>query len=259
MRDDDFRQLVDREFAPLEWTDEQRMNTLRLMHQPERTIMRKKLTIGIAIALALVLTSVTSFAVGMNIVTISDILSRLNNLDSWDARILVPVDESKVADAYHTRHTSDLVNVEVTQLYLSDEKLYLAAHITPKAKNTLVYHEMSLPLTMDGKEMRYFDLYRQDDLTLLSISQFDIDWEDMAFSDTRPGEIELLYTTAVHDEATMGMTLMCVYSWPEQLHALEAGFRLQASFVIDNARTHTWEWNVFFADVPRMERVRNAE
>lgn len=259
MKDRDFRQLVDREFAPLEWTDEQRMNTLRLMRQPERKIMRKKLIAGVAIALAILLTSVTSFAAGMNLVSIRDILSGLNNLDSWDKRIIVPVDENKVASAIRTRHTSELVDVEVTQLYLSDEKLYVTAQITPKARDTLIYHEQSLPLTMNGQEMRYFDLYKQKDLALLSIAYIDIDWEDMAFSDTRPGEIELLYTTAVHDEETLGMTLMCVYSWPEHLHALEAGYHLQASFVVDNARTNELEWNVLFADVPRMERVQNAE
>ncbi len=259
MKDNEFRQLVDREFASLEWTDEQRMNTLRLMRQPERNIMKKKLITGIAIAMTILLTSLTAFAAGMNIITIHDMLAGLSDQDLRESEIIVPVDENKVASAYHTRHTSDLVDVEITQLYLSGERLYLTASITPTGKDTLVYHEPSLPLTLDGQEMRYFDLYRQKDLTLLNIFCLDIDWEDMAFSDTRPGDVELLYSTAIHDEATLGMTLLCVYEWPDTLHALEAGFRLQASFVVKNARTNNLEWNVLFADVPRMERVPVAE
>ena len=259
MKDKDFRQLVDREFAPLEWTDEQRMNTLRLMRQPERNIMRKKLIAAVAIAMALLLTSVTAFAAGLNIVTIRDMLSRMNQQGLKEADIIIPVDDNKVATPYHTRHTSDLVDVEITQLYLADNKLYLTAGITPKAKDTLVYHEPSLPLTLDGQEMRYFDLYKQEDLTLLNIFYLDIEWEDMAFTDTRPGEIELLYTSAVHDEASMGMTLLCVYSWPEHLYALEAGYHLQASFMVKNARTNDLEQNVLFADIPRMERIQTTE
>lgn len=259
MKDNDFRQLVDREFAALEWTEEQRMHTLRLMRQPERNIMKKRFIAIVAIALMIVLTAVTAFSAGRNIVTIQDFFSGMGNRDARDARFVVPVEAFKVASAGNTRHTSELVDVEVTQLYLSDEKLYLTAVITPRNSNTLVYHEQSLPLTLDGQEMRYFNLYQQEELALLRIDHIDIDWEDMAFADTRPGEIELLYTTAVHDEETLGMTLMCVYSWPEHLHALEAGYHLQASFVIKNARTNKLEWNVLFTDVPRMERAHTEE
>ena len=259
MKDRDFQQLVDREFAPLEWTEEQRMSTLRLMRQPERKIMKKKLVAFVAIALMIVLTAVTSFSAGRNIVTIRDFLTGMDDQNVRDARIIVPVEEDKVASAGRTRHTSELVDVEVTQLYLSDEKLYLTAVVTPKHKDTLVYHEQSLPLTLGGQEMRYYDLYQQEDLTLLRIDYIDIDWEDVAFADTRPGEVDLIYSKAVHDEETMGLTLMCVYSWPSHLHTLEAGHFLQGSFVLTNARTHDLEWNVLFADVPQMERAHTEE
>ena len=154
MKDHEFRQLVDREFAPLEWTDEQRMSTLRLMHQPERSAMKKRFVTILVCAVVLLTTSVTTFAAGANIATIQDFLARVTHPFDIE-RVGIPVDESGVCVPVNQRHTSQLVDITISQVYVADHKLYFTTHVTPKDKNTIVYTEASLPVTINGQEQRY--------------------------------------------------------------------------------------------------------
>ena len=62
MKDKDFQQMVDHEFAQLEWTDQQRMDTLRKMNKEERPVMKRKFSVALVVTLLLLTLTGTAVA-----------------------------------------------------------------------------------------------------------------------------------------------------------------------------------------------------
>ena len=67
MKANEFRQLIDHEFAQLEWTDAQRLHTLRQMKKEERPIMKRKLHVALIVTFILLTLSGTALAAGLNV------------------------------------------------------------------------------------------------------------------------------------------------------------------------------------------------
>ncbi len=258
MRNHDLQALVDQELADLTWTDTQRIDTLRLMHQPERRPMKK--TFALALTLIVMLAStLTAFAAGANLLTIQDFIARLIPGDPYTDRVIVPVDDAAVITPAKLRHTSQLADVEITQVYLHEGKLYIVSRITPKDDSTVIYTDSALPMTLDGKEMRYFDLYQRDDLTLLEFAGFDLTPNEGGTGSLPRYDMAFLYNEGEIDPETRVLTLLTVYEWQDGLLPLGTDFTMQAGFVVENSRTHVIEWNVLFADMPPLNPVTTVQ
>ncbi len=258
MRDHDFQALVDQELTSLQWTDAQRLNTLRLMHQPERKPMKKTFVLALTVVLLLAST-LTAFAAGANLPTIQDFIARLIPGDPYHDRVNVPVDAQAIVTPANLRHTSQLADVEITQVYLHDGKLYIISRITPKDVNTIIYTESALPVIMGGQEMHYFDLYKQDDLTLLEFVGFDINPHEGSTGYQSHYDMSFLYNEGEIDPESKTLTLLTVYEWQENLLPLGTQFTMQAGFIVENSRTNAWEWNILFADMPELVPVTTEQ
>ena len=138
MKDKDFQQLVDHEFAALEWTDQQRMDTLRQMNKEDRPVMKRKLTFSMALMLILVLmTGTVAVAATYRGVSwfLTEYLYRTKELDS-----------DYLFSEMRQHHNSKYLNAEVIDAYWDGLELSIAYRVTP-ANPTL-----TLQMESDGTD-----------------------------------------------------------------------------------------------------------
>lgn len=255
MKDKDFQQLVDHEFAQLEWSDQQRMDTLRQMKKEERPAMKRKLTITIiAVVLLLSLTG-TAVAAGMHITTIKEFFERYTN--EWNKYGYEPpvLDEAKVVQAKSYRHTSDLVDVTVDQMYLTDEALYFTVQYTPKAPNALLFDGYHKSVILDGEEKDYWELWDRKELSLLSINGVTVD--DLSGGGPL---LNAYYQDSTRDPETGAITQWYMFQDPDQIsyYRTNTGGTMMLRFQVNNLRNYDVEWNVLFVDFPQMEVVQST-
>ena len=252
MKDKDFRQLVDHELSLLTWSDRQRLDTLQKMNKEARPVMTRKLTVVlVAIMLLLTLTG-TAVAAGINHFSLQDFFNywfEKGILDGYSAPV---IDQSAVITPVTQRHTSALVDVQVEQMYLSNNALYFTIRYTPKAANTLLFGPGVTSTIIDGEEKDYWDLWEHKELTLLQPGSVSIDdpWG-------RHEPIPLITGTSVRDPETGAITEMYNFRDVEKLTRLRAytGDTLMLRFTVFNLANHAIEQNVIFVDCPQMEAV----
>lgn len=263
MKDRDFQQLVDREFALLEWTEEQRLAVLKQINKEEAPV-KKKLAFGLIVIIALMIATLTSFAVGGDSHTshtMSDFFSDLNKerehfyFFTDDDRMYVT--EGGIATPEDQRHTSELVDVTVQQAYLTNEALYLTIHVTPKAEGAVLVNRASAPIYYKGEEVRYYDLYQQEALTLLDAGDFAIDYDVYG----EPVTLTEDYGERYQSPDEPGVTHLVVLTHEEDISHL-TGLNappLVLRFCVDDCRTHKTEWNTLILDLPSMESIDSQD
>ena len=249
MKDKDFRELMDREFAQLEWTDRQRMDTLRQMNKEEQPVMKRKLIVTIIAAMLLLTLTGTAVAAGMNIISLKEFFDRYTAEWSTHGYKLLAINESNVVTPEGYRHSSNLVDVTVDQLYLTDEALYLTVHYAPKQPNMLLFSGNLTSIVLEGKEYRYYHLWDTDQ-SLMQISSLSI------CSINGTGDpVYANYTDSIRSPETGTITEMYVFKHPEDISPVEVlgSSTIMLRFQIGNLRNHDVEWDVLFIDLPQME------
>lgn len=242
MKNNEFQQLVDHEFAALTWTDRQRLDTLQKMSRKEHSPMKHKT--ALACILVLVMTAMSAaLAVTLNITSLAEFFSGKEHLSH------LTLNEDAVVAPVGQRHTSRLMDVSVEQMYLTDETLYFTLHLTPKDDRTLLFPLGANSIIVDGQTVRYFDLW-DTDLTLLQLGPMEIDdlntrnpIETMAYPDFRrepDGSYTLLCSTIDEDTVRYFRT--------------RKGGQLMLRFYIDDCRSRDREWNAVFIDMPAIVR-----
>ncbi len=205
--------------------------------------MKRKLTLSMAFVLILVLmTGTVAVAAGLNITTIQDFLSQLSQP--------IPVDEAFIESPLRQRHTSELMDITVEQLYLTDEQLYFTLHFTPRDDQTLLFPCGSNSIMLDGKEVRYWELW-DTDYTLLQLGPMELD--DLY---TR-NPIVPLGMPQYHQEEDGSYTLLCLTADDEIVKQFRTigGGQLMLRFYIDDCRDRDREWNVILLDHPHLDKA----
>ncbi len=255
MKDKDFQQLVDRAFAPLEWTDAQRLHTLKKMHKEERTVMKRKLIVTLVAAMLLLPLTGTAVAAGLNITTLKDFFDLIYaEVDLEGNYQHIGIDESAVVKPVSQRHTSALVDAQVEEMYLTNDRFYFTIRYTPKAANTLLFSSGVTSVMLDGEEKDYWDLWDRKDLLLLEPYTQSID-DPLG----RRDPIQLLTSDRVRDPETGAITEMFIFTEEEELFELRSisGGTLMLNFRVFNLSNHDIEQNVLYVDFPQMEMVEN--
>lgn len=255
MKDKDFQQLVDHEFAQLEWTDQQRMDTLRQMKKEERPVMKRKLSVALVVALLVLSLTGTAVATGVNITSLKEFFERYTHYWSAFGYNTPVLDETKVVHAKGYRHTSELVDVVVDQMYLTDEALYFTIQYIPKDPNTLIFDGYHTGITLDGEEKDYWDLWERKELSLLNLNGVDID--DL-YGKEPP--FDCYYSDSTRDPETGAITQWYMFRSPEHIsyYHTGSGGTMMLRFQVNNLRNHNVEWNVLFVDFPNMEVVQTT-
>ena len=124
MKDKDLQQLIDREFAQLEWTDTQRMHTLQQMHNKEgRPVMKRKLHVALIVTLILLMLSGTAVAATYRGV---QFFLTERTIDP------VTIDPSLMMTAITQTSTSEWLDVAVQDAYWDGSELSIAIRVAPK-------------------------------------------------------------------------------------------------------------------------------
>lgn len=248
MKDKTFQQLVDREFAQLEWTNQQRMDTLRQMNKEDRPVMKRKFFVVLVAAMLLLTLTGTAVAAGITSFSLQDFFDQWRVDEGYKTPI---IDQSAVVTPVSQRHTSALVDVQVEQLYLSNEALYFTIRYTPKDANTLLFGRIT-SVIVDGEEKDYWDLWDRKELTLLDAGSVSIDDPRGRYE-----PIPLIAYDCVRDPETGAITEMYAFRDIEKLTRLRAytGDTLMLRFRVFNLANHDREWNVIYVDCPQMEAV----
>lgn len=254
MKDKDLQQLIDREFAQLEWTDTQRMHTLQQMHnKEERPIMKRKLIVTLVAAMLLLTLTSTAVAAGLNITTLQDFfdLIYVEVALEGDYQPIV-IDKSAVVKPVSQRHTSALVDVQVEEMYLTNDRFYFTIRYTPKDANTLLFAPGVTSIMLDGEEKDYWDLWDHKDLMLLEPITQSIDDPR-----GRRDPFQLLTSDRVRDPETSAITEMFIFPEDEELTELRHrdGGTLMLNFNVFNLSNHDIERNVLYIDFPRIETI----
>ncbi len=247
MKDNDFRHLVDREFAPLKWTDTQRRTALNRMKKEEHPVMKRKAIIAIVLVISIVVMSAAAVAV----TSVTPAMQELINQDEHRAReydyqpFTVPVEA--VVTPLNQRHTSELVNIEATEAFLTTEAFYMVIHITPAQSDAVLWEELAPPME-NGVELRYFDLYRQKGFPLLTTGTFSL------HSPLNAADYTLMpdYSEVRRDEDGKGIVCLFAYALPDDELIPLSSSTVMGKFAVQNCRTTKWEFNAFMFDLPRM-------
>lgn len=213
--------------------------------------MRNKLKLTLVLTAVLVLMTTTALAVTLAIPSIQDFIDRDEIRKREYDYEPFHIDVNAVVKPSNQRHTSQLVNIEIEEAYLTTEAFYVTAHITPRSKNTVLFTHTLTSIIKDGQELRYFDLYKDESLTLLYVSGFKLDspYPDSDYT------LELDYTDVYRAPEEDGITFMMAFKVPEDLVYIFSGSTLMGKFVVDNARTGDWEFNAIYFDIPKLTRV----
>ena len=141
MKDKDFQQLADHEFAQLEWTDQQRLDTLRKMQKEERPVMKHKLTFSMALVLILCLLT-GSVAMAAAYYGVSWFLTERTTET-------VTVDPQLMMTDLPQSSTSKWLNTSVQDAYWDGSELSLTLRVTPS--DSSVPFAMLTSIGLDGE------------------------------------------------------------------------------------------------------------
>lgn len=247
MKDNDFQQLVDREFAPLEWTDTQRRTALSKMKKEEHPVMKRKAIIAIVLVISIMVVSAAALAVTVGMPTMQEMIDQDEHrvLEYDYEPFIVPVEA--VVTPLNQRHTSKLVNIEATEAFLTTEAFYMVIHITPAQPDAVLWEELAPPME-DGVELRYFDLYRQKGFPLLTTGTFSL------HSPLNAADYTLMpdYSEVRRDEDGKGIVCLFAYALSDDNSLPLRNSTVMGKFAVQDCRTTKWEFNAFMFDLPRM-------
>ena len=253
MKDKDFRQLVDHELAQLTWSDQQRLDTLQKMQKEARPVMKRKLSVAIiAVALLLTLTG-TAVAAGLNITTLQEFFDMFHASNVDGVGIPAQVKDAAVVTPRSYRHTSQLLDITVDQVYLTEESLFLTVHYSPKNPNARLFDWYHKTIIHNGEEKKYWQLW-DEELTLLLVNGLRrVDLNGIEDADG----FDLIHAT--RDPETGAVTFMYAFKHPELLSEIRScgAHTLMFRFEVNDLATHDLEWNALFIDLPRMEVVHS--
>ena len=253
MKDNDFRQLVDREFASLIWTDEKRLSALDKMNREEQPIMKRKAITALVLIISIVVMSAAAVAVTLGIPGIQDLLDQRH--DNWPSYPeTFAVDSAFVVTPDNQRHTSNLVDIEIREAYMTNEALYLTVHIAPQNENTILWNQ-GVPPIEDGKELRYFDLYRQEDLPMVEFVSMSL--HSPYSVDSYALHVDYIEFHRLPDDT--GITCLMVYQLPRDDVLPLSDCTVMGKFAVKDCRTRELELNVLLFDLPRMTIVESTD
>lgn len=250
MKDNDFRQLVDREFAALAWTDEKRRAALKRLNKEEQPVMKRKAITALVLILSIVVMSAAAVAVTVGVPGIQELIDQ----DEHRAREYdyepFTVSTEAVVIPLNQRHTSVLVDIEIHEAYLTTEALYLTLHVTPTSEGAVLWDDAAPPTT-DGQPLRYFDLYREEGLVLIDFMGFSLHSPLNAHDYTIMAD----YTEARRDPDGVGVTYLMVYPLPEDGLVSLSGNTVLGKFTVMDCHSRKHEYNAFLFDLPRMSII----
>ncbi len=253
MKDNDFQQLVDREFAPLEWTDTQRLTALSKMKKEEHPVMKRKAITALVLILSIVVMSAAAVAVTVGIPGIQNLIDQRH--DNWPSYPdSFAVDSAFVITPSNQRHTSNLVDIEIREAYMTNEALYLAVHIAPQNENTVLWNQ-GVPPIEDGQELHYFDLYRQEDLPMVEFVSMSL--HSPYSVDSYALHVEYIELHRLPDDA--GFTCLMAYQLPKDDVLPLSSCTVMGKFAVQDCRTRELELNVILFDLPRMTVVESTD
>lgn len=247
MKDNDFRQLVDREFSALAWTDAHRLYTLDKMNKEEHPVMKKKVIIALALTLSILLMSAAAVAVTVGIPGIQNLIDLSDRrAREYDYQPFT-VDPDAIVTPGNQRHTSRLVDIELHEAFLTGEALYLTIHITPAAADIVLWDDAAPP-TQEGTALSYFDLYRQDGVRLIDFTGFSLHSPLNGYDYTLFAD----YTEVCRNPDGVGITCLMAYPLPEDGSIPLSGATVLGKFTVKDCRSRKDEYNVLLFDLPRM-------
>ena len=253
MKDNDFRQLVDHEFASLAWTDGQHLAVLNRMNKEEQPIMKRKAITALVLIISIVVMSAAAVAVTVGIPGIQQLIDqRHSNWPSYPDSFAI--DSAFVVTPSNQRHTSDLVDVSISEAYMTNEALYLTVHIAPRNEHTILWNQ-GVPPVKDGQELRYFDLYQQEDLPLVEFVSMSL--HSPYSVDSYSLHVDYIELHRLPDDA--GFTCLMVYQLPEDDVLPLSNCTVLGKFAVQDCRTRELEFNVLMFDLPRMTIIESTD
>ena len=257
MKDNDFRQLVDREFASLIWTDEKRLAALKRMNKEEHPIMKRKAITALVLIISIVVMSAAAVAVTVGIPGIQDLIDQHREGIPEHARQWYnpfSIDSAAVVVPENQRHTSRLVDIELHEAYITNEALYLTIHVAPVGDNVVLWDDDALPI-VDGQPRTYFDMYREEELTLIDFMGFSLhsplNGEDYT--------IMADYAEVRRDPDGVGVTYLMVYPRPGDVLIPLCNSTIMGKFVVRDCHSRKDEFNALMFDLPRMTVVESTD
>ena len=260
MKANEFRQLIDHEFAQLEWTDAQRLHTLRQMKKEERPIMKRKLHVALIVTLILLTLSGTALAAGLNIAGVQDFFQLRHELTlkGMAAGFDEPfqINQRAVVRPSKQRHTSEIVDVNVKEVYRTNKAVYVFAIFTPKDESVII-----IPKTSDPEQGPQNEQLLRDSLKVKGQQVYML-W---AFNNLEmPGIIsDGVHIRYGYERRLEDGSVAVMASFPVEDMKFAYYFKgkstLQTDFVLTNARNQTKEYNTIYFDISRLEEQDHGD
>ena len=260
MKDKDFQQLVDHEFAALEWTDRQRMDTLRKMNKEERPVMKRKLHVALIVPLILLTLSGTALASGLNIAGVQDFFNLSHELSlkgmASAHEEAFQINQRAVVRPSKQRHTSEIVDVNVKEVYRTNKAVYVFAIFTPKDESVII-----IPTTSDPEQNPQNEQLLRDSLKVKCQQVYmlwALDFLSMPGIISDPIKGQYSYHRRLEDGSVAVMVSFPVEDM-KFTYSFNGKSTLQTDFVLTNARNQTKEYNTIYFDISRLEEQDHGD
>ena len=260
MKDDNFQQLIDHEFAQLEWTDAQRHRTLQKMQKEAQPMMKRKLHIALIVTLILLTLSGTALAAGLNIAGVQDFFQLRHELTlkgmAAGFEEAFQINQRAVVRPSKQRHTSEIVDVNVKEVYRTNKAVYVFAIFTPKDESVII-----IPTASDPEQEPQNEQLLRDSLKIKGQQVYTL-W---AFSNLEmPGIIaDSVHVRYGYERRLEDGSVAVMASYPVDEMRFTYYFKgkstLQTDFVLTNARNQTKEYNTVYFDISRLEEQAHGD
>lgn len=213
--------------------------------------VKRKLHVALIVTLILLTLSVTAVAAGLYIPSLQDFFDRGNNFEYIFGVPPQAIDESAIVVPIDQQHTCNLVNLQIQQMYLTDERLYFTVNYTPKEDNTILFDGHNTNVMLDGKEVHYWHLW-DTDYNLLDIGTMRLD-NPKANEPYRYVE----HVSCYRDPETNAITNLYAFKYTEDELMLftQPSGTLTFYFRVSNQRNHDGEWDTLVVDFKEMKIV----
>ncbi|MBQ4581433.1 MAG: hypothetical protein IJA83_12315 [Clostridia bacterium] len=222
--------------------------------------MKRKLTVSLALMLILTLLTGTALAAGLNIAGVQDFFNLRHELTlkgmASGFEEAFQINQQAVVRPSKQRHTSEIVDVNVKEVYCTNKAVYVFAIFTPKDESVII-----IPTTSDPEQNPQNEQLLRDSLKIKGQQVYTL-W---AFSNLEmPGIIsDSVHVRYGYERRLEDGSVAVMASYPVDemrfTYAFKGKSTLQTDFVLTNARNQVKEYNTVYFDLSRLEEQDHGD
>ncbi len=216
--------------------------------------VKRKMHVVLVVSIILLLLSGTALAAGLNIAGIQDFFNLRHELSlkgmASGFEESFEINQKGVVRPSKQRHTSEIVDFSVKEVYRTNKAVYVFAIMTPLADNTVIIPVPSDQMQEPDNDALLREASKQKGTQVYTVFTL----QSLNMPDTLQSDIRCryIYQRRLDDGR---VAVMASFPMDEIMYAyrFDKKVTLEATFILTNARNQIKEYNTIYFDIPRLE------